>query len=412
MMEIYLVGGAVRDKLLGYPAKDKDYVVVGATVEDMLSRGFTPVGKDFPVFLHPETKAEYALARTEKKTGSGYKGFDVFASPEVTLEQDLLRRDLTINAMAENDQGLVDPYGGRIDLEAKLLRHVSPAFKEDPLRVLRVARFAARYAHLGFRVSSETMSLMKEMVVSDELVSLTAERVWQEISRALTEQTPSEFFYVLRNCGALTIILPEIDALFGVPQPEKHHPEIDTGVHTMMVLQQATLLSEDPAVRFAALLHDLGKAKTPPALWPKHYGHEMLGVKLLKGMVDRLRVPTNYADLAEKVMKFHTNCHQVFELRAATVVKILESLDAFRQPKKLDDFLLACEADSRGRAGFEDKDYPQARWLKKAYLVAQEVTAKEFIEKGFQGKKIGEGIRESRVQKIQSLKTAHEVDLF
>lgn len=403
-MQIYLVGGAVRDELLSYPFQDRDYVVVGSTIEDMLEKGFTPVGKDFPVFLHPSTKAEYALARTERKTGLGYKGFDIYASPDVTLEQDLQRRDLTINAMAKDDSGLVDPYGGQADLDAKVLRHVSPHFQEDPLRVLRVARFAARYAHLGFTIAVETMDLMREMAASGELTELVPERVWQEISRSLGENSPDIFFDVLRQCGALSIILPEIDALFGVPQPEKHHPEIDTGIHTLMVLQQATLLSSNPVVRFAALTHDLGKALTPSEHWPSHYGHETKGLSALKKLVGRLRVPNEYADLAAKVMEFHTHCHRSLELKASTVHKLFESLGAFRQPDNLTNFLLACEADSRGRAGFEDRLYPQVDWLKQACDAASEVSAMVFIEQGLTGKKIGEAIRRRRIEVIEDLR--------
>jgi tRNA nucleotidyltransferase (CCA-adding enzyme) len=403
-MQIYLVGGAVRDELLGYSFKDRDYVVVGSTVESMLELGYTPVGKDFPVFLHPKSRSEYALARTERKSGVGYKGFEVYASPGVTLEQDLERRDLTINAMAKNETGLVDPYGGMADLKAKVLRHVSPHFQEDPLRVLRVARFAARYDHLGFTVAPETMTLMLEMVASGELKELVAERVWQEMSRALSEKSPEVFFDVLRQCGALKAILPEIDALFGVPQPEEHHPEIDTGVHTMMVLQQAALLSDSPIVRFAALTHDLGKALTPREYWPSHRGHETKGLAALKQLTNRLRVPNDYVDLAEKVMEFHTHCHRALELKSATIVKLFESLGVFRQPEKLGCFLLACEADSRGRPGFEQRDYPQVNWLKTAFNAANEANATKHVNEGLIGKKIGEAVRNERIELIEKLK--------
>jgi tRNA nucleotidyltransferase (CCA-adding enzyme) len=404
MMEIYLVGGAVRDQQLGCPYKDRDYVVVGATVEQMLQQGFTPVGKDFPVFLHPKTKDEYALARTERKSGVGYKGFQIHAAPDVTLEQDLQRRDLTINAMAQSDAGLVDPYGGMADLKAKVLRHVSPHFQEDPLRVLRVARFAARYAHLGFVVAPETMSLMREMTQSGELTELIAERVWQEISRALGEKSPDVFFDVLRKCGALAVILPEIDALFGVPQPQKHHPEIDTGVHTLMVLQQAVILSVNPVVRFAALTHDLGKALTSPEHWPSHHGHEKKGLKTLKNLVARLRVPNEFADLAGKVMEFHTHCHRAFELNPGTLIKLLETLGAFRQAENLEYFLLACEADSKGRLGLEKNAYPQANWLRQVFEVANKVKAQSFVERGLVGKQIGEAIYKERIGVIKRLK--------
>jgi len=403
-MEIYLVGGAVRDQLLGYPYKDRDYVVVGATVDDMLQQGFTQVGKDFPVFLHPQTKAEYALARTERKSGVGYKGFEVYAAPDVSLVEDLQRRDLTINAMAQNESGLVDPYGGMGDLKGKVLRHVSPHFKEDPLRVLRLARFAARYAHLGFTVATETMGFMREMVNSGELSALMAERVWQEIQRSLTERSPEVFFEVLRQCGALAVILPEIDALFGIPQPEKHHPEIDTGVHTMMVLQQAVLLTKSPQVRFAALTHDLGKALTPAVSWPSHHGHEKKGLSALKTLAARIRLPNDFMELSAKVMEFHGHTHRALELKATTLLKLLESIGAFRQASKLDDFLLACEADSKGRLGYEARDYPQANWLRDVYQVASSVSAKEFVEQGLKGKQIGEAITKERINLIQGLK--------
>lgn len=403
-MNIYLVGGAVRDKLLNYPSKDKDYVVVGSTVEEMLQQGFEQVGKDFPVFLHPDTKAEYALARTERKSGSGYAGFEVYAAPDVSLVEDLRRRDLTINAMAMNEQGLVDPYGGQADLKAKVLRHVSENFKEDPLRVLRLARFAARYAHMGFTVADSTMEFMREMVGSGELSTLMAERVWQEIQRSLGERSPEVFFEVLRQCGALAVILPEIEALFGVPQPAKHHPEIDTGLHTMMVLQQAVLLSNSPVVRFAALTHDLGKGLTSAENWPSHYGHETKGLRALRALVARLRVPNEYVGLAEKVMEYHTHCHRALELKAATLLKMLEAVGAFRQADKLDQFLLACEADSRGRLGFENRAYPQAQWVKKAFLAANEVGSKEFVEQGLVGKEIGNAIYKRRLEVLKKIK--------
>jgi tRNA nucleotidyltransferase (CCA-adding enzyme) len=402
-MKIYLVGGAVRDQLLGVPFKDRDYVVVGSTVDEMLKNGFTPVGKDFPVFLHPNTKDEYALARTERKSGLGYKGFEIYASPDVTLEQDLQRRDLTINAMAQNEKGLVDPYSGKADLEAKVLRHVSANFQEDPLRVLRVARFAARYAHLGFTVAPETMALMQGMTKSGELTALIAERVWQEISRALSEQSPEVFFEVLRKCGALAVILPEVDAMFGVPQPAIHHPEIDTGVHTMMVLQQAVLLSKNSVVRFAALTHDLGKALTPAEFWPQHRGHEKKGLAALKKLTSRLRVPNEYIDLAQKVMQFHTHCHRALELKPSTLLKLLDSLGAFRQEEKLDNFLLACEADSKGRLGLEKSLYPQADWIKQAFLAANEVNASEFVDQGLVGQEIGVAINNKRLEMIAGL---------
>lgn len=403
-MQVYLVGGAVRDKLLNYPYKDCDYVVVGSTAEEMLALGYKQVGADFPVFLHPKTREEYALARTERKSGSGYKGFEVSATWDVTLEQDLLRRDLTINAMAESENGLIDPYGGATDIKNKLLRHVSPAFKEDPLRVLRVARFAARYAHLGFSVAVETLNLMREMAESGELSELVAERVWTEINRALTERTPDAFFQILRDCGALGVILPEVDRLFGVPQPELHHPEVDTGVHTLMVLQQAALLSVKPEVRFAALMHDLGKGLTPKEHWPKHHGHEEKGVGAIKQLCKRLAVPNVYADLAQKVAKYHTHCHRAFELKPSTLLKTLEAIDTFRQPEKLDMYLLACEADSRGRTGFENKLYPQSEYMQKAFEAAKQVNAAVFVEQGITGKQVGEEVTKERIRVMQLLK--------
>lgn len=402
-MQIYLVGGAVRDQLLDYPVKDRDYVVVGATVDDMLQQGFSPVGKDFPVFIHPISKDEYALARTERKSGLGYKGFEIFASPDVTLEQDLQRRDLTINAMALSDGQLIDPYGGKADLDAKVLRHVSDKFTEDPLRVLRVARFAARYAHLGFTIAPETMALMRQITGNGELQSLVAERVWQELERALAEQSPWVFFETLRECGALAVILPEIDTLFGVPQPAQHHPEIDTGIHTMMVLRQAALLSSLTTVRFAALTHDLGKGLTPAEQWPSHRGHEIKGLTLLKQLAVRLRTPNDFLELAQKVMQFHTHCHRALELKPATLLKMLDSIGAFRQAEKLDLFLLACEADSKGRLGLEHGDYPQADRVRRAFLAVKGVTANEFVEQGLTGKKIGEAVFNQRVDIIAKL---------
>ena len=321
-MKIYLVGGAVRDEILGYPFTEKDWVVVGATVDDMLAAGYQQVGKDFPVFLHPETKEEHALARTERKTAAGYKGFEVHASPDVTLEDDLVRRDLTINAIAKDENGeYVDPYNGIADIENKILRHVSDAFLEDPVRILRIARFLARYAHLGFSIAEETMELMKEMVSAGEVDALVPERVWQEMKKALSERTPGAFVTSLRDCGALQRILPELDCLFGVPQPEEHHPEIDTGIHTLMVLEQSCLLSDDADVRFAALLHDLGKGATPKKEWPRHIAHEARGADIVKKVCQRLRIPNEYRDLAERTARFHLHYHRALELKPATVSK-------------------------------------------------------------------------------------------
>lgn len=413
-VNVYLVGGAVRDKLLGLPIKDRDYVVVGATPAQMEARGFKMVGADFPVFLHPETKCEYALARTERKTAPGYKGFSVHAAPDVTLEQDLARRDLTINAMAESEAGeLIDPYGGAADLRAGLLRHVSPAFVEDPVRVLRVARFAARF---GFRVADETLALMRALVAAGEMRHLVAERVWAELSRALGEREPAVFFEVLRACGAHAELFPEIEALFGVPQPPQHHPEIDTGVHTLMALTQAARLTPDVRVRFATLVHDLGKATTPREAWPRHIGHEQRGVAPIKTLCQRLRVPTEFRELAEGVSRFHLHCHRALELRPDTVLKTLEALNAFRKPERLEAFVLACEADARGRMGLEQRPYPQADYFRRAFTAARAIGV-EAAAAGAQGAAIGEQIRARRSEAIAAVKCAFiaanttEVDL-
>ncbi|MCP5329570.1 MAG: multifunctional CCA addition/repair protein [Pseudomonadales bacterium] len=373
-MQIYLVGGAVRDRLLGFDNADRDWVVVGATPQEMLDQGYTPVGRDFPVFLHPRTKEEYALARTERKTGPGYTGFAFNAAPGVSLEEDLLRRDLTLNAIAQDSNGrLIDPHGGVRDIEQRVLRHVSPAFTEDPLRVLRVARFAARFASLGFTVADETMALMRRLSASGELQHLVAERVWQETEKALCSPAPQVYFRTLRDCGALKVILPELDRLFGIPQPPQHHPEIDTGVHVLMCLEQAARMSEDPVVRFATLLHDLGKGVTPKEKWPHHYGHEILGLPLIRDVCERLRVPKRYAALARLVCEYHTHCHRAAELKPASLLRVLEALDAFRRPQQLAQFLPACEADSRGRTGFEERPYPQADILRQAAAAARAV---------------------------------------
>jgi len=403
-MKTYLVGGAVRDKLLGLPVQDRDYVVVGSTPEEMVAKGFKPVGADFPVFLHPETKEEYALARTERKSGHGYKGFKVYAAPDVTLEDDLRRRDLTINAMAEDESGqLIDPFKGAEDLRNGVLRHVSPAFAEDPVRILRVARFAARYAKWGFHVAHSTNKLMREMVESGEVDHLVAERVWTELERALGEARPSRFFETLRGCGALQRLFPEIDALFGVPQPEKHHPEVDTGVHIMLVLDAAAQLSPDTRVRFAALMHDLGKGNTPPAEWPQHIGHEERGVELVKNFCQRFRVPNEHRDLAVLTARFHAHCHRIAELRPATVVDTLEALDAFRRPERLDLFVTACEADFRGRHGSEDKPYPQAGLFRSVFAAARAVDTSAIAAGGGQGPDIGARIREARIAAVRQV---------
>jgi len=406
-MDIYLVGGAVRDQLLGFPFSERDWVVVGATPAELLELNYQQVGKDFPVFLHPDNHEEYALARTERKQGHGYTGFECFSSPDVTLEQDLLRRDLTINAMAQaNDGSLVDPYQGRQDLEQRILRHVSPAFAEDPLRVLRVARFAARYHHLGFAIAPETLALMQQISESGELQHLTAERVWQELVKALAEKNPEIFFQVLRDCHALKALIPELDALFGVPQPEQHHPEIDTGVHSLMALQQATQLSNQTSIRFAALMHDLGKGVTPAAEWPRHIAHEPKSGALVKQVCQRLKVPNDHSQLAELVARHHTRCHQALAMRPIKLLGLLEDLDLFRRPERLPPFLLACQADATGRTGFEHQPYPQAERLRQAFQACQGVSAKDLVDQGYRGPAVGEQLRKARLQAISaSLKT-------
>ena len=400
-MQIFKVGGAVRDQLLGRTVKDIDWVVVGATPEQMRAQGFRPVGDDFPVFLHPESAEEYALARTERKSGHGYGGFTFHTSPSVTLEEDLLRRDLTVNAMAQADDGtLYDPYGGQIDLANRVLRHVSPAFAEDPLRVLRVARFAARYAYLGFRVATETMALMRQLSASGELQHLTAERTWQEFARALMEDNPEVFITVLRDCGALKALLPEVDALFGVPQPEEHHPEIDTGAHIMSVLQQCVRFAQPLNVRWACLLHDLGKGTTDPAQWPRHIGHETRGLALIKKVNKRLKVPNDCAQLAFLVGEYHTHAHRALELRPATLLKLLMTFDIMRRPQRFADFIAASEMDSRGRLGFEDREYPQAEYLHQAAAVVRAVDVKPLLEQGLQGAELGQALTQARQQAL------------
>ena len=403
-MDIYLVGGAVRDKLLNIPVRERDYLVVGGTPEEMMAEGFKPVGKDFPVFLHPETGAEYALARKERKHGQGYGGFTFYTTPDISLEEDLLRRDLTINAMAEDALGqLIDPYNGRRDLEAHLLRHVSGAFVEDPLRVLRVARFAARFSHLGFRVAPETMELMGTIAESGELAFLTPERVWREMEIALGEPSPDTFIETLRECGALGKLLPEVNALFGVPQRADYHPEVDTGIHILMCLKIATSLSEETEVRFAVLMHDLGKGVTPPDILPKHIGHEEAGVPLVNAVCERYKIPARYRELAVLVSRHHLLCHKAKTLRPATVLKLLNKLDAFRRPERFKQFLLACESDARGRLGFENTFYEGGGWLAKAYREAAAVTAAEFIAKGLKGPDVGRAIDKRRLELIRQL---------
>jgi tRNA nucleotidyltransferase (CCA-adding enzyme) len=373
-MKTYIVGGAVRDRLLGLPVADRDYVVVGATPDEMVALGYQPVGKDFPVFLHPQTHAEYALARTERKYGHGYKGFKVYATPEVTLEEDLLRRDLTINAMAEDEAGaLVDPYGGQRDLAAKTFRHVSAAFAEDPVRILRVARFAARFTE--FSVAAETSALMRLMVDNGEIDALVPERVWQEVARGLMDAQPSRMFQVLRDCGALARLFPEINRLFGVPQPPEHHPEVDTGLHIMLVIDWAARQGLSLPVRFAALTHDLGKGVTNPEFWPKHQGHEAKSVGLVRALCERIRVPADCRELAVAVAREHGIVHRALELRPGTVVELLERVDAFRRPDRFEEFLQACECDFRGRPGYEDKPFPAPDFLRQALQAAQAIDA-------------------------------------
>lgn len=407
-MKIYLVGGAVRDQLLNLPVKERDWVVIGATPQDMLAKNFKAVGKDFPVFLHPETHEEYALARTERKTAPGYKGFVVHADPKVTLGQDLIRRDLTINAMAISLDGqLIDPYHGQEDLQAKKLRHISRAFCEDPVRILRVARFAARYAHLGFSIAIETLELMQQMVENGEINSLVPERVWAETQKALIEKTPSAYFSALMDCGALAVIFPEIKQLFGVPQPAKYHPEIDTGVHCLLALDQAVLISPDPVVRFATLTHDLGKGVTPKEKWPSHRGHEKAGLPILKKLCARLRVPNHFSRLAAKVMEYHTHCHRIFELRPATIVDMLTALGAFKPENDLLNFTLACQADAKGRTGLENYDYPQARFLLAAQQSASEIDTSEIMQQNLQGPEIGLAVRELRIKAVKVLRNSY-----
>ena len=406
-MRVYKVGGAVRDRLLGRSVTETDWVVVGADAEALLAQGFRPVGADFPVFLHPHTGEEYALARTERKSGHGYGGFVFYAHPSVTLEDDLIRRDLTINAIAEDADGqLIDPYGGQRDLAARLLRHLSPAFAEDPLRVWRVARFAARYAPLGFTVAPETMQLMRELVESGELNELTPERVWKEIARALMEPRPDVFLQVLRDCGALAAYLPEIDALFGVPQTATYHPEIDTGVHIQMVLQQCAVHEQPLDVRWACLLHDLGKGLTDPALWPRHLGHEQRGLRLIKAVNQRCKVPRECAELAVLVGEYHTHAHRARELRADTLAKFLQTFDAYRRPEPFGHFIAAAEMDARGRLGFESAPYPQAAYLREALSVVQAITAQPFLAQGVQGAALGVALQQARCAALQQMRDA------
>ncbi|MFA5171218.1 MAG: multifunctional CCA addition/repair protein [Sulfuriferula sp.] len=395
-MQIYAVGGSVRDKLLGLPVKDRDFVVVGTTPEAMVAEGYLPVGKDFPVFLHPRTREEYALARTERKTAPGYKGFVIHADPAVTLEQDLARRDFTVNAIALADDGtLIDPYHGQADLAARVFRHVSAAFSEDPVRILRAARFMARFD--DFSIAPETMQLMQDMVVAGEVDALVPERVWQELARGLMEAHPSRMFMTLRDCGVLARILPEVDVLFGVQQPEQHHPEIDTGVHVMMVVDYAARAGFDLPVRFAALLHDVGKGLTPPVLWPKHHGHEVDGVMLVKAICARLRVPKDSSDLAVLATRYHGDIHRAQQLRADTVVKLFGAVDAYRRPDRFVQLLQACLADARGRLGFENVDYPQKDYLLAALRAVMAIDMAAIVASATNPAQIGANVTAARV---------------
>ena len=410
-MKVYLVGGAVRDQLLGLPVKDRDWIVVGAAPATLLSLGYQQVGKDFPVFLNPKTKEEYALARTERKSSAGYTGFICDFSPTITLEQDLIRRDLTINAMAQSEDGeIIDPYGGKQDLENRILRHISPAFSEDPLRVLRVARFAARYHSLGFKIASETLALMAELAQSGELQHLTAERVWLETEKALNEKNPEIYFETLHKTGALSVLFPEIDALYGVPNPVKHHPEVDSFIHTMLVLKQAVNLTENnsilnkSAIRFAAICHDLGKALTPQNILPHHYGHEQAGIKPTRTLCKRLKVPSYFQELAELTCEFHTHIHKAFELRAETVVTLFNRFDVWRKPQRFQEFLQVCLADTRGRTGFENKDYPQINYINQLLQAANEVDVQQVIADGFEKQEIRNELTKRRILAIKQTK--------
>ena len=390
-MKIYRVGGAVRDKLLDYPSDENDWVVVGSSPEEMVELGYQPVGQDFPVFINTKSGEEYALARTERKSGHGYQGFAFHTAPDVSLEDDLIRRDLTINAMAEGHDGsIIDPHGGQQDLANKVLRHVSDAFTEDPLRVLRVARFAARYHHLGFSIAAETLQLMTEISASGELQHLVAERVWKETDRALCERSPDIYIQVLRDCGALALLFPEVEKLFGVAQRADYHPEVDTGIHILMSLQQAARLSDSSPIRFSVLVHDLGKGITPDHVLPSHSGHEARGLPLVKNVCDRLKVPNEHRQLAMVVTEFHLLCHKAFELKPETILKLLKAIGALKSSSRLDDFLTCCEADARGRTGFEDRDYPSSAYLREAREIVIKTDIADLVEAGISGAEIGQ----------------------
>lgn len=402
---VYLVGGAVRDQLLGYPCHERDWVVVGASPRQLVDQGYRPVGTDFPVFIHPDTGEEFALARTERKSGHGYGGFVFHATPDVSLEQDLARRDLTVNAMAQAQDGtLIDPFMGRKDLDEKILRHVSEAFIEDPLRVMRVARFAARYHKLGFVVAEETQDLMREIAASGELRHLTAERVWKETDRALGEDNPDVFVQVLHECGALRDLLPEVEQLFGVPQRADYHPEVDTGIHILMALQQAVRLSPKRSMRFAVLVHDLGKGNTPDHVLPRHIGHEGRGLPLVNQVCDRLRVPNNYRQLALAVTEHHLLCHQALQLKPATVVKLLKNIGGLRSAEKVDDFVICCEADARGRTGFENRDYPSSDYLRQARSRVAAISMDDLAGQQLSGQEIGRQLQLRQIAAIAELR--------
>lgn len=407
-MKIYRVGGAVRDKLLNYPSHENDWVVVGATPEKMVDLNYVPVGSDFPVFIKPQTGEEYALARTERKSGHGYQGFTFHTDENISLEEDLVRRDLTINAMAEDQDGsVIDPYGGQRDLDAKLLRHVSDAFAEDPLRILRVARFAARYYHLGFTIAPETLALMTSITDSGELSYLVAERVWKETERALGERSPDIYIQTLRDCGALKVLFPEVDRLFGVAQRADFHPEIDTGIHTLMALQQSVKLSNNHAIRFAVLVHDLGKGITPAHILPSHAGHEARGVDLVDSLCDRLKVPNNFRQLALAVTEYHLMCHKALQLKPELILALLKGVGALKSSDKLNDFIRCCEADARGRTGFEDRDYPSADYLRAALAAITDISIADLVASGTDGAEIGRQLTLRRIACIAELKQTY-----
>jgi tRNA nucleotidyltransferase (CCA-adding enzyme) len=408
-MQIYRVGGAVRDRLLNYPSSENDWVVVGASPQALIDRGYRPVGRDFPVFIHPQSGEEYALARTERKSGHGYGGFTFYTASNVTLIEDLQRRDLTINAIAEDSEGrLIDPYNGQRDLDDKILRHVSDAFLEDPLRVLRTARFAARYHHLGFSIASETMDAMRVLVDSGEMEHLVAERVWRETQRALGEQTPQVYFQTLRDCGALACILPEVDRLFGVAQRPDFHPEIDTGVHTMMALEQAAKLSDDCSVRFAVLVHDVGKGMTPADVLPRHTGHEARGLPLVKTLCERLKVPNEYRKLALVVTEYHLQCHRAADLKVETLLNLLRCAGALKSSAKLEPFLLSCEADARGRLGLENRHYSSPNYLRRAQSALATVSIADLVSSGAAGDEIGRQLHDRQIARLTEFKQTNQ----